>query len=280
MSFLTLNGVPITIIDWNRNPDDIGGNARAYQGGMMSARRARKRGWQITTYPLPQGEAEAVEALACALGETWSFDLDAYSGKGRAFNLPAGASISASQSKYGGSSLELPGGSETIIATSAHIPLAPSQPHTLMAWAYSALTSGAAHLDIREYDSSDTLLFTHSALTPTNDSAWHYLTGTFTANASAAYAVIRAYIDGSSAGNAYIDDLVWLPAALTSSMLSTIGALGEAFTPPPNVRLEGDIVGNETITCRGALNASRGAHYGDSLGAQDGEILTITLEEE
>lgn len=281
MPMLTINGVTIRVLpDWTRPIDQVGADARTYLGAARKSLRALKRSWSFTTRPLQRQEATAVEALATGAGECWSFNTDQYSGKARPVTLPTGASISGTHAKYGGSSLQLAGSGSTITVDSPAITIRPGTEHTLMAWLYSALTAGDLHASIDEYDASDTVLASH-VLNVANDSAWHFASTTFTAAATVSYIKIHAYIDTGPTGNAYVDDLAWIPAALTAAQLAEIEAAAQAFTPPPAVRLEGDILGSESVSCRGSLQAARGSMYRDDAGWHAGaRTVSFTLEEE
>lgn len=85
MSFLELNGLPISVASFEENYREVGSRAYGLNGAPLLDRVALKRVWKVETTPLLRGEATAVRAIVSGLGHTWSFDSDDYSGKG----LPA-----------------------------------------------------------------------------------------------------------------------------------------------------------------------------------------------
>lgn len=85
MSFLELNGRPISVASFEESYREVGSRAYGLNGTPLLDRVALKRVWKVETTPLLRGEATAVRAIVSGLGHTWPFDSDDYSGKG----LPA-----------------------------------------------------------------------------------------------------------------------------------------------------------------------------------------------
>lgn len=85
MSFLELNGRPISVASFEESVREVGSRAYGLVGTPLVDRLTQKRVWKVETTPLLRGEATAVKAIVQGLGHSWPFDVDDYSGKG----LPA-----------------------------------------------------------------------------------------------------------------------------------------------------------------------------------------------
>jgi hypothetical protein len=85
MSFLELNGRPISVASFEESVREVGSRAYGLDGTPLVDRLAQKRTWKAETTPLLRGEATAVKAIVQGLGHSWPFDVDDYSDKG----LPA-----------------------------------------------------------------------------------------------------------------------------------------------------------------------------------------------
>lgn len=63
MAFLIIAGitVPVAIVGAKKTWEIGGSNSRAFSGGLRSTVRWTKRGWQVTTTPLLEADASAIE---------------------------------------------------------------------------------------------------------------------------------------------------------------------------------------------------------------------------
>lgn len=84
MSFLTLNGYPVSVKEGGLEeiPIEAKGQSRVFAGTMRKQRVALKRGWRVTTIPMIASEATLLEQILLGLGDAWSFDGHAFSAKG------------------------------------------------------------------------------------------------------------------------------------------------------------------------------------------------------
>lgn len=65
MPFLVIDGETILVAPSQapRQVIEIGDKERAFSGTLRSTIRARKREWDVTTVPMPQADADALEAV-------------------------------------------------------------------------------------------------------------------------------------------------------------------------------------------------------------------------
>ena len=288
MSFLTVNGVDVPVaMSWKGVDAPIGDDVRAFSGRLLSRRRAVARSWDVKTPPLSFSEAEAIRALVMGYGDAWSFDADLYSGKGLAGWATAGPAYvsfgqSTAQSKFGGGSalLVTNGGGAEAYADINNYPLAAGVSYTLCGWIYSALTTGVAELHAYERNAANAVVADHgSSPAVPNTSTWTFVSLTGTAVAATTHLTLRLHAVNTPNGDVHYDDLTFIPAALTTTQLTAIQNHGKAFTPPPDVLVEGDMVGGEAVLCRAAdLKMDDAPHYNASWQAA-GRTLTFTLKE-
>lgn len=265
--FLTVNGIRVPVASWKLEYEVVGERARAFSGALHSSRRALKRAWQIDTAMMPQADALALAAILQGEGDCWSFDADAYSAKG---NPLSGSGVTQSASKkYGARALQISSGS----ATSSTFALTPGAPYTLMGWFRSTLSGGSLGVWVLEYDSAGSSVGSHS-LTPAS-SSWTFLSGSWSASASAAQAAVRLLVTGTPTGSAYVDDLAVVPAAVPAEMLTAIEGAGQAYAGPPRVLAEGDLVG-AALLCEAEDVRAEGVRYGQH---NAGQALSFTLRE-
>jgi hypothetical protein len=76
MAFLTIDGLTIPVEPGSDKIviEEIGSRGRAANGGAMLGVRARKKGFEITTAPMAEADAEALAALLNAEGSYFPFD--------------------------------------------------------------------------------------------------------------------------------------------------------------------------------------------------------------
>jgi hypothetical protein len=281
MPFLQINGITVPVAEWSRSQRPIGDSGRAFSGQQRSTRRALKRSWRITTTPLTRVTAEALLALLQGQGDAWAFDSDLYSAKGNAMSSGTGIAVSAIQSKYGASSLALTG--DGVAASrdsdSGKILQPAGITYTLAAWMRSDLTAGGQRLQVREFDENDTLLQTLS-IDGANDSAWAYRSATKASHASVSYVKVRTSIHTTPSGSAYFDDVLFVPAELSTGQLDAIEAAGRAVAGPPRVNLTGDVVGSEVVPCEATIERVEGEQFASGSTWQNtGQVLDFELVE-
>lgn len=114
--FLRIQGVPVPVADgsFSARSTPVGTFQRAEDGTAVFDRRALKREWDFATALRPAAEAHAFRDLLLGKAQVWSFDSNLYSSKGLSV-AGTGLSISATQKKFGATSLFRSGATDITI---------------------------------------------------------------------------------------------------------------------------------------------------------------------
>jgi hypothetical protein len=237
MPFLTVNGLAASVAEdsMKETPRDIGSTETAFDGTLRKSRQSTKTDLEYETPPMSSADALAWRGLLTGKGEVWSFDSSLYGSKGLGPSASTAATVSAAQSKFGGSSLRLVGTTGTITYP-VSIPVA----FTVMywnkinaaAWKHSIFAS-----DGSSFENGIQGVFTHPLLT-----------------VSVASTVVLAE---TNAWTSYVDDLVVFPFVIPPSWAAVFGVAATAFPSLPKLTLGGDIIQESSRTVLGDVSGTK-----------------------
>ena len=93
--------------------------------------------------------------------------------------------------------------------------------------------------------------------------------------------VFRVGGDGTAVGEwlGYIDDLIIVPYAATSDIVSAWYAMGEAMSPLPKVYVDGDVIPDDALTTLFYGYVDKSSYLMAAAGSNNKRKLSITLEE-
>lgn len=229
MSALTINEwpLPAAVGSVAEETEDIGDEARAFDGTLNCSLRATKTNTSIQTIPVAAATAAPLLALLRGDGHTWSFD-DAtyfvYSSKG--LNKASGTGTTLASGKFG-RGMRLSSGATMTWAPGT------ATTWTLMVWRLNGATwehyilcsDGTKYKDGAVYGSAIAFLA--------------FSGGTLTLG------------DSGSGANQDFDGLVLLPAVVTAEMAASFGTATTAFGLLPQLLMGGDLVLEGTRTVKG-----------------------------
>lgn len=257
--FLRINGIPLAVLDGSAglSVEEIGGLERAVDGTAITNRRAVKGSWGFTLAHSAAATALAWRDLLLGRGHRWAFDSHLYSSKGLGPSSSSGATISATQSKFGGSSLK-------IVDTGSYVAAAlPSgSPWTVLLWRYVA---GWKHYAVT------------SAGTKYEDGVAGVYTTTWLSVSSGSVTLANA-----EGADRYYDDLVVLPCIVPATWPASVFGYGAAFSPLAKLYADGLAIeaGALTKTVRGSVGrASMVQATSAGAWASNLHVLDFTLTE-
>ncbi|WP_141323604.1 hypothetical protein [Myxococcus sp. AB025B] len=100
MTFLSLNGIPVPVVEGRRRQVSIGTDSRAFSGAYRLGRRAVRQEWEFKTPPLPRDEVLALRGLIAGDGHAVSFDGDAFTSRG--LNQASATGLVFQGARFGG----------------------------------------------------------------------------------------------------------------------------------------------------------------------------------
>lgn len=318
MPFLSLDGWGVNVTEGAAlAPVEVGGRGRAFGGAARSSIRAIKRTWDFTTPRMLIADAAALRGLINGEGDSWSFETDEYSAKGRA--PVAGAYINrlaVSNGVYTSTGVyTLPGqplgwgsvlpperGTVFFRASSdgftGTINLIANAPQLGQAGHLSVLIGAQNQIKANPPGGSFDRGF---AAQPGGWSSWALVydtpagvldlyrngsritDGATVTGLSTWVPESTLYLSGRNdgvfpGGNGFRDDLVVLPFVASPAMISAMHSYARPVSDRPAVRVTGDAVGGSAYLCRGTITG------GSFVPGQHGyttpeSTVSFTLEE-
>ncbi len=224
MSFLTLNGIPLSVADGTAATAtrEIGERSMAFDGSARVSRQSVKRDLSFETIPLVSADAHAWDCFLRGLGESWSFDASFYGSKGLGPNAGYVATHNTTGGKFSGRLI--------LTATTGSITYATQlgTDYTVMLWRFES--AAWHHYEIhsdgkRWYDGvrNDALVITGIAVTGGS--------------------VVLTNATGSAID---YDGLVALPYLVPTTWPPIFGVATTAFSVLPKLIAAGDAVAEAT----------------------------------
>lgn len=272
MAFLTLDGLTIEVRDgtFRQTTDDLRDEGRAEDGSWVESETATKREWMFQTTPMTPSNAVAHRGWLNGWGHRFPFDSTKYSSKVLGPNAGGTHSISAVQSKFGGSSLLVGSGSTIVYAFGS----AYSSAWSISAWKY---TSGAAwaHYGLT---SGSTQYKAGAAHTPTGSDS----VALWAAMSSGSLTLDGQDEGGVNTASAYYDHLVVRPYVMTAAMFAAEAAATSAHPGLPKLAAVIGETSGTTISTNVYSRVVEETHIQVRIGSTfypDARILTVRLKE-
>lgn len=248
MTFLKINGLAISAAEYEEQTFYVqGADSENINGWATQSDQGVKRYIDITTTPLSKSDAVAQAGWMMGLGEMWSFEAAAaadqqWGSRGTGASAASTWQQDNTNKKYGTYGIQLDGVSSEYFQVTADL-----APGGGRGWAPDDFT-------IMFWRKEDAGTQYHYAYVSDNGSVTEYRnttastynitnTVTITTGASGSVRLLgKAIADGTTNVSAYYDDLVILPFAATSDMVSAAYNLGTQFSSLPLVSVSGDAI--------------------------------------
>jgi len=250
MSFLTLNGLEVQVLDGSakRNVGDVGPRGRSHNGVIRDGRRSEFVSLDLSTPVLAEDDAHVVEHLIRGSGWHFSFDESLYS-EGNGLGPDAGytaALVTASPAaKYGTSSLNVNSSGGSVSWTASLLYASTWS----MSWWYNFNNADPAIDDWTHYvvvrDGGYYTVYTDGAVTYGPSLTLPTAPTNFTVTESGldvTFSLLGKKADGTNSAVVYYDDLVFVPWVMNQAMVTAIVDSLIAFSDLPFLWLAGDVI--------------------------------------
>lgn len=250
MSFLSINGwdVPIEPSNADIRPEEVARtDARAFTAAMLDTRRGEKLRGEFTTSLLSMADADALKNLLLGRGWHFPFDGDLYSedtGLSPQTGYTATLGTTTPSPKFGTHRCKVPS------ATSLYYNTGLGNSYTIMGWIWS----GAAWEHWARVSDGST-----SSPTVTCYKSGSVVANNYAMTVTSGYAYLNGKVPSTgSNSDAYFDDIVVLPWAVSAGQLAAWSVAANAFSALPKIDVGGDVLRDYgTVEMRGRVGGGK-----------------------